>query len=132
MLRFLLIFTAILATPAFGTVVECPLVDPDNPQHVLVGAEGVSGAQSHSTIQRRGDIWQETEITEQWHERDVNLTCSYRGPQGGGRAIILKVPGLMLRCDYLAQDVLKPQPAEPGTGGPTEVRFLRVWCTSRP
>jgi hypothetical protein len=132
MLRFLFILAIVLATPAFGAVVECPLVDPDNPQHVLAGAEGASGAQLLTTIQRRGDIWHATEITEQWNERDVKLTCSYRAPQGGGRDIILKIPGLLIRCDWLAQDVLRPQPVEPGTGGPIETRFLRVWCTSRP
>lgn len=133
MLHFLPMLALILATtPAFSGVVECPLKDPENPAHILSGAGSNAGDEMDAKVVQRGDIWHETEYLEKWHVRDAKLTCSYRGPQGGGRDIILKVPGLMLRCDYLAQDVLKPQPVEPGTGGPIETRFLRVWCTSRP
>lgn len=133
MLRFLLVPALILITsPAFSGVVECPLKDPENPEHILSGAGSDAGDEVDAGIVRRGDVWHETEYLEKWQVRDAKLTCSYRGPHGRGRDIVLKVPGLMLRCDYLAQDVLKPQPVEPGTGGPTKTRFLRVWCTSKP
>jgi hypothetical protein len=131
MLRLIAILL-LLATPAFALETDCPLMDPENPGYRLVGAEGAQGGNLNATIKKRGDYWHVTEITEQWNERDQNLTCQYRGPNGGGREIILKVPGLMIRCDWLARDVLKPQPVEPGTGGPIEAVFLRIWCTSRP
>ncbi|MBI3445141.1 MAG: hypothetical protein HY055_07235 [Magnetospirillum sp.] len=133
MLRFPLILAlALIASPAFSWVVECPLKNPENPELILSGAGNDAGDEMDADIVRRGDRWHETEYLEKWHVRDAILTCTYRGSRGRGHDIVLKVPGLMVRCDYLAQDVLKPRPVEPGTGGPLETRFLRVWCTSRP
>jgi hypothetical protein len=133
MLRFLPILILVFTTsPAFSGVVECPLQDPENPENILSGAGSDAGDEVDAGVVRRGDIWHETEYLEKWRVQDAKLTCSYRSPHGGGRSMVLRVPGRMLRCDYLAQDVLKPQPVEPGTGGPIETRFLRVWCTFRP
>lgn len=125
----------LLAVQVIAAEVDCPLEPPGRPDYRLTGGwptygGGDGGISTHST--RRGDIWHDTEMIEQWRERDGTLTCTYRTQDGRGRDIVLKVPGLMFRCDWLAQDVLKPQPVEPGTGGPIDHVFLRVWCTSRP
>jgi hypothetical protein len=129
MLRFTLVLL-LLAPPAFAFETDCPLEDPENPGHMLSGGFSSNGNfATHST--RRGDVWHDTEILEQWQERGVTLNCQYGGPQGRGRNIVLEVPGLITRCDWLARDVLKPQPVEPGTGGPIDHVFLRIWCTSR-
>jgi hypothetical protein len=110
---------------------DCPLVDPENPENRLTGGWPEFGNFATHFV-RRGDVWHSTEILGQPIDRDTTFNCQYHGPQGRGRNIVLAVPGLMLRCDWLARDVLKPQPVEPGTGGPIEHVFLRIWCTSRP
>lgn len=126
--RLTIALVLLTAAPAFAFETDCPLADPENPESKLAGGISSNGNfATHST--RRGDIWHDTEMLEQWQERDVTLMCQYSGP--GGRKIILKVPGLITRCDWLARDVLKPQPVEPGTGGPLDTVFLRIWCTSR-
>lgn len=125
----------LIAAPALATETECPLEDPENPGHRLVGTfHRVAGCDCGESAEetKRGDHWRTTDWLEKWQERNGELICNYRGPQGGGRDIVLKIPGLLIRCDALGYDVLKPQPVEPGTGGPIETRFLRVWCTSRP
>lgn len=134
MLR-LIVFLLLLATPVQAAETDCPLEDPENPGHRLNGGNpryGGGDAGEFATRVRRGDIWHTTDWAEKWQERNGKLVCGYRGPDGGGRDLVLKVPGLLIRCDWLARDVLKPQPVEPGTGGPIEHVFLRIWCTSRP
>ncbi|WP_096705039.1 hypothetical protein [Magnetospirillum sp. 15-1] len=134
MLR-LTLFMLVIAAPALAFQTDCPLVDPDSPDHKLAGAHPSYGDEDGgdmTTEVRRGDIWHSTEVPQPWNNLNATLTCAYVGPHGRGRDIVLKIPGRILRCDWLGQDVLKPQPVKPGTGGPTETRFLRVWCTSRP
>ncbi len=131
MLRFACILLLLCTTPSLATEIDCPLVDPENPENHLVGGWPEFGNFATHFV-RRGDIWHSTEILGQPIDRDTTFNCQYRNSQGRSRDIVLAVPGLMLRCDWLGQDMLKPQPVEPGTGGPTETRFLRIWCTSRP
>jgi hypothetical protein len=136
MLRhFVLLLPVFIAAPSFGTEIDCPLEDPENPGSRLVGAHpryggGDQGQFAQET--RRGDISHATDWAEKGQEQNGELVCSYGNAQAPGRKIILKIPGRAVRCDWLTQDVLRPQPVEPGTGGPTDTRFLRVWCTSRP
>ncbi|WP_040475904.1 hypothetical protein [Paramagnetospirillum caucaseum] len=133
MLRFLSFIALIVAaTPAFGAVVDCPLRNPDHPEQVLSGAGNDAGDEVDGVEQRRGDIRHQTQYLEKWRERDTALRCTYRSPQGDHSALILMVPGLLIRCDWLAREVLRPQPVEPGTGGPIDQVYLRIWCTSRP
>lgn len=131
----MLLLPLFIAAPSFGAVVECPLNDSENPGSQLVGAHpryrGADQGEFAEEI-RRGDISHATDWPEKGEERKGELVCSYGNAQAPGREIILKIPGHAIRCDWLTQDVLKPQPVEPGTGGPIETRFLRVWCTSRP
>lgn len=133
MLRFILVLL-LAAVPAMAFQTDCPLMDPENRDHRLVGGHPIYGAEYGGDMAnevRRGDVWRATEVPQPWNDRDAKLICRYRGAQGGG-SIVLKVPGKVERCDWLARDVLKPQPVEPGTGGPIEHVFLRIWCTSRP
>lgn len=135
MLR-LIVVLLLLAAPAFALETDCPLTDPENPGYRLVGGypkyDSEDGGDFAVEV-RRGDYWHSTEHPQPWNDRaETRLACQYRGPNDGGRTIILKVPGQVIRCDWLARDVLRPQPVEPGTGGPIEAVFLRIWCTSRP
>jgi hypothetical protein len=134
MLRLIAILL-LLATPAFALETDCPLMDPENPGYRLTGGwptYGVADGGDFVTEVKRGDYRHATEFPQPWDDRIGTFTCTYRGPKGEGRKIVLKIPGLMIRCDWLARNVLKPQPVEPGTGGPIEAVFLRIWCTSRP
>jgi hypothetical protein len=132
MSRILPVIALTLAvTPAFGAVVECPLRNPDHPEQILSGAGNDAGDEVDGVERRRGDIRHHTQYLEKWRERDTRLRCTYRSPRGDHSELVLIVPGLLIRCDWLAQEVLRPQPVEPGTGGPIDQAYLRIWCTSR-
>lgn len=126
----LLSILLLLPMTTLAAEVDCPLADPERPEMRLLGAYqdfgGVEGGDSDRFI-KHGDRWHHTELLEKWGDRDGELVCQYLG-----RELRLPVPGLMIRCDWLGRAVLRPKPVEPGTGGPTETIFLRIWCTSRP
>lgn len=131
----MLLLPLFIAAPSFGAEIDCPLEDPNNPGFRLIGAHPrYHGGDQGEFAQeiRRGDVSHATDWAEKWQERNGELVCTYGNTLGRGRQMVLSIPGLLVRCDWLTQDVLKPQPVEPGTGGPIDIRFLRVWCTSRP
>lgn len=124
------LFSSIPKEAALALEVECPLFDPGNPSDRLLGGgstEDVPEDPGGNVEVRRGDRWHATNLLEKWGKRDADLECIY-----SGQKIVTKIPGLLLRCDWLGRDVLRPQPYPPDTGGPLETVFLRIWCTSRP
>ncbi|OAN55219.1 hypothetical protein A6A04_11185 [Paramagnetospirillum marisnigri] len=135
MLRLMIAVLLFIASPALAWETDCPLEHRSYPGSRLAGGypsyDGGDGGVATSHIQR-GDHWHDTEAIEKWKARDGKLTCQYNSPHGRDDDIILPVPGLLIRCDWLGRDVPKPRPVAPDTGGPNETVFLRIWCTSRP
>lgn len=124
-----IMLAALFPVAVEAAMVECPARAPGHPfvnvsegQPLLFGGAPLGGPSDVAI--RRGDLWHEVQVYETFGSRDAELLCSY----GRGKEIRIPIDGLLLRCDWLYRYVSAYKP--PDT--PPVIRFLRIWCTSRP